>query len=125
MRVERVHLESRSIDQMARAHELIEHLVLAQHVAHILAEKTLDALPKFLHPLDVGLEHAPRSIRRVRRTRRELLDAQLCAKIPRYIGDEVPDRRKGPHGLDGDRLGKVELVQARHTHQSRMAVDFG
>ena len=99
--------------------------MLAQHVAHVLTQKALDALAEFLHAFDVGLEDAPCSVRRVRMARRERLDAQLCAKIPRHIGDEVPDGREGPHGLDGDGLGKVELVQTRHAHQPRMAVDFG
>ena len=124
-RIERVHLERRCVNEMPRADELVEHPMLAQHVTHVLAEKTLDALAELLNALDVGLEHAPRSVRRVRRPRRERLDTQLCAKIPRHVGHEIPDGRKGSHWLDRDRLGKVELIQASHAHQPRMAVDFG
>src|SRR5688572_15793692 len=116
-RVEGMHLESGGVHEMPRADELLEHLMFAQHVTDILAEKTLDALAELLHALDVGLEDAPRTVRRVRRTRRKRLDGQLCAKIPRHIRHEIPDCRKGTHGLDGDRLGKVELVQASHAHQ--------
>ncbi len=52
-------------------------LVIAQHVADVLAQKALDALPEFLHAVDVLLLHAPRAVRRVGRARRELLDLLL------------------------------------------------
>ena len=37
-------------------------VVIAQHVAHVLAQKALDALPEFLHAVDVLLLHAPRAV---------------------------------------------------------------
>ena len=57
--VERMHLERRGVDEMARADELVEQPVIAQHVADVLAEEALDALAEFLHALDVDLRHAP------------------------------------------------------------------
>ena len=81
-RVERVHLESGRVDEVARSHELIEQMMIPQDVTYILAEKAFDAFAKFLHPLDVRLNHPPRSIRCVRRPREKRLDRQLCPKVP-------------------------------------------
>src|SRR5438034_83082 len=53
--VERVHLEARDAYQEARAGEGVRALVIAQHVAHVLAEEALDALAELLHPVDVLL----------------------------------------------------------------------
>src|SRR5258708_3867547 len=41
-RVDRVHLELRRVDEVARSDELVEFGVLAQHVADVLAEEALD-----------------------------------------------------------------------------------
>src|SRR5258708_7363820 len=51
--VERVHLERRGVDQVARAHELLVQVMVAQHVADVLAEEALDALPELLNPVHV------------------------------------------------------------------------
>jgi hypothetical protein len=59
-----VHLERGDVDQEARADELVVQVMLAQDVAHVLAEKALDALPELLHPVDVPLRHAPGAVRR-------------------------------------------------------------
>ena len=63
--------------------------------------------------------------RRIGRPRLELLDALLRPEVPRHVGHEILDRRKGAHRLDRDRLGQVELVEPRHAHQARVAVDLG
>src|SRR5438132_11863831 len=42
--VERVHVEAGDADHEARAGEGVRALVVAQHVAHVLAEEALDAL---------------------------------------------------------------------------------
>ena len=102
--VERMHLERRRVHQMARADELVEHLVIAQHVADVLAQKALDALPELLHALHVHLRHPPRAVGRVGRPRLEALDALLRLEIPRDVGHQIPDRRKRAHRLDRDRL---------------------
>ena len=41
-------------------------LVVAQHVADVLAQEALDALAELLHAVDVLLLHAPGPVRRVR-----------------------------------------------------------
>ena len=90
--VERVHLERRGVDQEARADELVVHLVVAQHVADVLAQEALDALPEFLHAIDVRLRHPPGAVRRVGRPRLERLDRLLHLEVPRDVGDQVLDR---------------------------------
>lgn len=60
--VQGVHLEGRGIHQMTRADEAIERSMVANHVAHVLAQEALDALPEFLHPLDVRLDNPPRPV---------------------------------------------------------------
>ena len=64
--VQRVHLQRRRVDQEARADELVVLVVVAQHVADVLAQEALDALAELLHALDVFLLHAPGAVRRVR-----------------------------------------------------------
>ena len=53
--VDRIHFEGGGVDEVARPDELVEEVMLAQHVADVLAQKTLDALPELLHPFDVHL----------------------------------------------------------------------
>ena len=72
--VHRVHLEPGDAHQEARPRELVLGLVVAQHVAHVLAQEALDALAELLDALDVLLLPAPRLLGRVLR-RRERLDA--------------------------------------------------
>src|SRR5579872_4207874 len=122
--VQWVHLERRSVDKKTRANELLKHLVLAKHVADVLAEEALNALAELLHPFDVYLRHAPGPVRGVRGPRLERLDAFLHPEIPRHVGDQVADVREGPHGLDRDRFRQVELVEPGHAHQARIAVHF-
>jgi hypothetical protein len=72
--IERMHLESGHINQKARPDESIVHPMIAQHVADILAKKTLDAFPEFLHPIDVLVLHPPGAVPGIRRARLKLLD---------------------------------------------------
>jgi len=60
--IERMHLQRRHVNQKARPDKFVVHLMVAQHVANILAEKTFDAFPEFLNPIDVGLLHPPCAI---------------------------------------------------------------
>ena len=75
--VERVHLERRAVDEEPRADELVVHVVVAQHVADVLAQEALDALAEFLHAVDVVLLHPPGAVRRVGLARLERLDPLL------------------------------------------------
>src|SRR5262245_23701424 len=105
--------------------ELVVELVVAQYVTHVLAEKTLDALPELLNPVHVRLRRAPGSIGRIRRARFERLDALLRPEVPGDIRDQVLDQGERPHRLDRDRLIRRQRVHPRHAHQTGLAVDFG
>ena len=48
----------------------------------------------------------------------------LGAVIPRDVGHEVLHHREGAHRLDGDRLVERQVVEPRHAHQPRLAVDL-
>src|SRR5262245_28132618 len=122
--VERVHLERGGVHEEARADELVVLLVFAQHVADVLAQEALDALPELLHPVDVLLLHAPRAVLRVGRARLERLDALLHREVPRHVGDEVLDRRERLQRLQRDRLLEGDVRAARHAHETRVAVDL-
>ena len=107
-----MHLERRGVDEEARPDELLVLVVIAQDVTDVLAEEALDALPEFLHAVDVRLLHAPRAVGRVGLARRELLDLLLHAEVPRHVGDEIAHVREGAHRLDRHRLRRVELARA-------------
>jgi hypothetical protein len=123
-RVQGMHLQRGGVDQDPRPDELLVLVVVAEHVADVLAEEALDALPELLHPVDVRLLHAPGAIFRVGRPRRELPDLLLDPVVPRHVRDEVAHVWEGPHRLDGDGLVGGELVQPRHAHQLRHPVHF-
>src|SRR6185437_11051710 len=122
--VERVHLQCRNVHEEARPNELLLLLVLAQHVADVLAQKALDAFPEFLHPIHVALLHAPGAIGRIGRPRCEALDALLHAVIPRHIGHQILDARERVHRLHRYRLPEIEIAESRHAHEARLAVDL-
>src|SRR5690242_8888746 len=107
--VEGVHLERGRVDQMPRSDELVEHAVVPQNVAHVLAEETFDALAELLHALGIDLGHPPRAVR-VRRRGPEWLDALLRPEVPRHVCYEVADGWEGAHRLDGDRGREIELI---------------
>src|ERR1044071_9947620 len=119
-----MHLEGGGVHKKSRTDEFFVLLMVTQHVADILTQKALDALPEFLNPIDVRLLHAPRSVGRVGLPRRELLDLLLDLEVPRYIGYEISHMRERAHRLDSDRLRRIELLEPRHAHQLRHAVDF-
>src|SRR5271156_4353272 len=77
LHVQRMHLKRGRVDQKTRPDKLVKLLVLAQNVTDVLAQKTLNALAEFLHPVDVALLHAPSPIRRIRSARLKFLDGFL------------------------------------------------
>src|ERR1700761_4494938 len=119
-----MHFKRGSMNQQPRADELLMLVVLAQDVTHILTEKTLDALAKFLHPLDVGLLHAPCAVWQVWRPGPKFLDRHLRPVVPRDIGHEIADYRKGVHRLEDDRHIEIEIAEPSHAHELRHAIDF-
>ncbi len=119
-----MHFELRGVDQQSRTHELFVKLVVAENVAHVLAQKALDALPELLNAVGIGLRHAPGSVGRVRRPRSEFPDPFLGAEIRRHVRHQILQERKRPHWLDRDRLGQIELAQAGHAHEAWHSVDL-
>ena len=79
-------------------------VAVAQHVADVLAQVALDALPELLHAIDVFLVHAVLAVG-VARARLERRDALVLLVVPGDVGDEVLDHRERLERLDGDRLG--------------------
>src|SRR5258708_29627540 len=103
-RIQRMHLQGCRIDQIPRSYKLLVLVMVAEDVTDVLTQEALDALPKFLHPVDVGLLDTPRAVRRVRRSRRKPGDLFFDAIVPRYIGHQIAHMGKGPHRLDPDRF---------------------
>src|ERR1700682_2870053 len=118
-----MHLERGGVDKVTRAHKLVVLAVVAQDVTDILAKEALDALAKFLYPFDVDLLYAPRTVRRVGRTRPELLDGFLDGEVPGDIGNQVPYQRKRVHGFDDHGHIQVQIAEPRHAHEFWRAVD--
>src|SRR5678815_448324 len=117
--VERVHLQRGNINEETRADEFLVFAMFTQDVADILAEEAFDALAEFLHAIDVRLRHAPRAVRRIRRTRLERFYFLLHPEIPRDIGDEILHARECFHRLDRHRFLERQLIEPRHAHQPR------
>src|SRR5207237_2865477 len=80
--VERMHLQRRGVGEEARADERRGRLVLADHVADVLAEEALDALAELLHALDIPLRHPPGAVGSVGGAGAELLDLFLHLEVP-------------------------------------------
>src|SRR6185437_9713788 len=95
--VQRMHFKRSGIDEQARTNEFVVLVVLAQYVANILAEETLDTLAKFLHTLDVGLLHAPRAVWCVGGPGLELFDRLLGSEVPRNVRDQIANDRERVH----------------------------
>src|SRR5262245_22444071 len=58
-----MHLQGRDMDEEARAGEGLLLLMIAQHVADVLAEVAFDAFTELLDAIDLVLVHAPGAIR--------------------------------------------------------------
>ena len=99
-------------------------VVLAKHVADVLAQEALDALAELLHAVDVALLHPPRTVRRVGGPRLESRDLLLDPEVPRDVRDQVLDRRKRAHRLDAHRFVQVQRAEPSHAHQARLAVNL-
>src|SRR5260370_9537677 len=82
LRIQRMHLQCRHIDKISRADEFFVFVMVAQDVANILAEETLDALAEFLDAVNVRLLHPPASIGSIGRAGFEFLYLRLHAEVP-------------------------------------------
>src|SRR5439155_9247432 len=119
--VQRVHLERRHPHHEPGPEVAALEIVLAQHVADVLAEEALDALAELGDAVDVLLAHQPVRVL----PRRERRDPLVDLVVPGDVRDEVPDHGKRPHRLDPDRVVLGELVETRLAHQARSSVHLG
>src|SRR5215831_14133658 len=102
--VGRVHLQFRDPHQEPGAGEgALVLRVVADHVAHVLAQEALDALAELLRALHVDLLH-PELARADRGIRGERGDLPRLGEVERHVGDEVPDHREGAQRGDRDGL---------------------
>jgi hypothetical protein len=116
-----MHFQTGGADEKARAAEGIVLSVVAENVANVLAEKTFDALAKFLDAVDVALIHFPFDVF----ARSEGGNFLVDLVVPGDVGDEVFDDGKGFERRDSDGLVEQERVHARFTGEAGTAVDFG
>src|SRR5712691_4234735 len=118
--VEWVHFQTRDANKEAWAPELFLLIVIAQHVANVLAEEALDALAKLLHAIDLALIHLPVHVWLGCERRNLFVDAV----IPGNVGDQILQHRKALHRLYRNRLIQRQSVQPSLASQARAAVDF-
>ena len=103
--VQRVHVQFGDPHQETRAGErLLVLLVVADHVADVLAQEALDALAELLGALHVDLRHPVLAGLQILR-RRERRDLAGLLVVERHVGHQVADHREGAQRGDGDRLG--------------------
>ena len=90
--IERMHFQRSGVHQEAGADELVMLVMVAQHMANILAEKTLDALSEFLNAINVFLHHCPRSVGVIWFSWLEWFDLLLDAEVPTDVGHKISNR---------------------------------
>src|SRR5262249_42552131 len=100
-------------------------LVLAEHVADVLAKEALDALAEFLDPIHFLLAHSPRAVRCIRLARFERWNHLVDLVVPGDIGHQIFDDGKRLHRLNCNRRLDRDRVHAGHAHKPWLAVDFG
>src|SRR6202011_2952230 len=100
--------------------ESVLAVVVAQHVADVLAQVALDALPELDDAVDVLLLHAPGLwVEGVLFAWREFRDPLVDLIVPAHVGDQVPDHREGAHGAHAELLAVVR--DGTLAHQAREA----
>src|SRR5438093_7247465 len=122
--IQRMHLQRSDVDQKPRSNESLVHLVIAQHVADVLAKKAFDAFTEFLHTIDVLLLHPPCAVGRIGASRLKWFDFLLYAKVPGDICDQVFQNWKSFHRLYCHRFLQWKLAESSHAHQFWDSVDF-
>ena len=93
-------------------------LVVAQHVAHVLAQEALDALPEFLHAVHVALLHAPGAVGRIGRAR---LNGWIVFLARKFHDTSVTRSRIGGKALIGSTVTGLSSGRSfsRVMHMSR------
>jgi hypothetical protein len=57
-----MHLERRGVNEKTRPDKVLVLVMIAQHMAHVLAKKAFDTFPEFLDPIDILLCHPPGAV---------------------------------------------------------------
>src|SRR5215467_11138127 len=119
-----VHLQFRDPHQEPGAGEgALVIRVVADDVAHVLAQEALDALAELLRPLHVGLLH-PELAGLHRGIGGERRDLERLGVVERHVRDQVPDHREGAHRGERDGLARLEGGHPRHAREARPPVDL-
>ncbi len=119
-----MHLKRGRVNQESRPDEFVVLCMIAQHMAHVLTQVALDTFAKLLNAVNIRLLHSPCAVRCVRLSGLELLDPFLDLVIPRDVGDQILDGRKGTYRLYRHGLRDIDRVEPRHAHQLWHAVDL-
>ncbi len=119
--VKRVHFELRYFYQHTRTEEFILFIVVSENMAHVLAQVTFDAFPKFLASFHVLLIHCPFGIF-CGREGRYFLSGLI---VPGNIRHEVLDYWEGFYRIDGYGLIERQAVHTGFTCKCGHAVHLG
>jgi hypothetical protein len=123
--VQGMHFQRCQTDEKARSGKILFVVfVIPDHMAHVLAQKALDALVKFLPPIDVLLIHSPGPVG-LFWLWLERGDRFRFLVIKRDVGDQIPNNGKGFHRSNSNQLAGFKKVHACHAHESGLAVDLG
>ncbi|CAM5408547.1 hypothetical protein STENM223S_09196 [Streptomyces tendae] len=116
--VQRVHVQLGDAHEEARAREGgLVLLVVAHHVAGVLAQEALDALAELLRAVHVLLHHPVLAGTEVG-GRHEGRDLAGLGVVEADVRDQVPDHREGTQRRDGDVSSRVK-TDMRVMHSSR------
>ena len=77
-----MHLKRGDTHKESRSAKILFMFMIAEHVADVLTQETLDAFTKFLNAIHILLRHAPGSVFVVGRTRFEFLDPLFDLEVP-------------------------------------------
>ena len=94
-----MHFQGSVEDEKSGPDKFVVFVVVAQDMAYVLTEETLNALSKLLHAFDVLLLHVPAAVSVVRFSRFEWFDFLLDPEVPRDVGDKVFQDRERAHRL--------------------------
>src|SRR5271170_4127015 len=98
--VQGVHIKRSGTHEEARSAEGLLFVVIAQDVADILTEETLDALAKFLYTVDIALVHLPFNAG----PRLKGRNLPIHGEVPGDVGHQILNDWECLHGEDSDGL---------------------
>ncbi len=122
--VQGVHVQLGDPHQEARPGEgRLVLLVVAHHMAGVLAQEALDALAELLRAVHIDLLHPV--VARLHPLRRdEGGDLARLGVVERHVRHQVAHHGEGPQRGDRDRLLAAEDRHPRHAQQPRPSVDL-